>query len=134
MSNDPLLEARSQKLNIFTLHSETNFNAAAEDLNGKVQLISSYDAVWLWFEPAGSYDGTVFFEISPDGGDTWFGLQGYNLSARTTLISNIASPGSTDSVVIPVPKYTNFRARMNGGSQGSLTVTARLVDIPTSVG
>lgn len=128
------LEARAQKIQIFQLHEETAFNADAETLEGKPQLVSDYQAVWLWFVPADSYDGTVFFEISPDGGETWFAVQGYQPDARTTLISNLASPDTDDGVIIPMPDFSHFRARMNGGSQGSLTVNARLVDIPTSVG
>lgn len=128
-------EARAQKIKVFTLHDTTAFNASpATELDGKAQLVSDYQAIWLWFEPANGYDGTVTFQISPDGGTTWFAVQGYKPDARTVLIASIASPTTSDSVVIPMPDHSHFRAVMSGGSAGTLSVYARLIDIPTSVG
>lgn len=125
-------EARAQKIQIFTLQDAVAFNAA--DLNGKTQLVSSYEVVWMWFVPDGGYDGTVFFEASPDGGVTWLAVQGVQPNALGTLITNIASPTATDSVYVPIPTFSHIRARMDGGTQGSLTVFARLVDIKASIG
>ena len=134
MPTDPTYVARAQKIRVFNLHEETPFNGTADKpLAGKTQLVSAYDAVWLWFTPDGGYDGTVVFEISPDGGVTWFAVQGYQPDARTTLITSLANPAVTDSVIIPMPSHSHIRARMSAGSQGTLSVLGRLVDIPTSV-
>ena len=132
MPTDPNFDARSQKLKVFDLQDETAFDNS--DLNGKTQLISNFDTIWLWFIPGGSYDGTVNFEISPDGGVTWFPVQGFQPNAQSTLATNVASPTTSISFMIHVPDYSHFRARMSGGSQGTLTVKARLIDFDVTGG
>lgn len=128
MPTDPNFEARAQKVRIYTLHDNTAFNAAADVLNGEGLPVPSFNAIWLWFTPAGGYDGSVNFEVSPDGGTTWHTIQGFDIANKATLITSVASPDPTDSILVHVPYYSNFRARMSGGAAGSLTVYARLVD------
>lgn len=128
MPTDPNFEARAQKVQIFQLHDGTAYNASTTLLAGKYQLVSDYKAIWVWFVPAGSYDGTVNFETSPDGGATWFSIQGFATDDVGTLVTSVAAPVSTDSYMIYTPTYSHFRARMSGGTTGSLSAYARLVD------
>lgn len=113
--------------NTQTLHTATAFDAAASALAGATFNVAQYAAVLVWFDPGGSYDGTALFEVSPDAGTTWFPIDGEALNDRAVPIPSVASP--TDAVLyrISVPSFNQFRVRMSGGSQGTLTVYAQPV-------
>ena len=113
--------------NTQTLHTTTAFNAAASALAGSALSVSQFDAVLVWFEIGGAYDGTAIFEISPDAGVTWFPIDGEALNDRNVPIPSVASPGEATLYRVSVPSLTQFRVRMNGGSQGTLTVYAQPV-------
>lgn len=117
-----------QKYRVFTLHDATAYNATTALLKGTTQVIPDFNVVWVWFAPTGSYDGTVTFEISPDGGTTWFGAQGSTTATLATLVATVASPVAATSYLVYVPAWSNFRARMSGGTQGALSVYCRLTD------
>lgn len=109
-------------LPVDTLQNAVAYNAS--DLNGTAIGVSNHPAVLVWFTPAGSYDGTANFEVSPDGATTFFAVEAQSLAASATKASTVASPGATTAYLVYVPSMTDFRVRMSGGTQGSLTVKA----------
>lgn len=111
---------------ILTLQNNIAFNAS--DLTGTTVNFRNYNAALVWFVPASSYDGTANFEISPDAGATWFGTTAYyTADASRTLVASIATPVSTRLYVCAGSENSVLRVRMSGGSQGSLTVKAKLI-------
>jgi hypothetical protein len=128
--NYPANYAQNDKTKIHTLQDNTAYNASS--LNGSIKKVSDFKAVWVWFTPVGGYDGTVHFEISPDGGTTWFATSAYDPSDRTTAVTTVASPVANESYIVPMPSYSHVRVRMSGGTAGSLTVYLRLIDYSTS--
>ena len=110
-----------------TLHDGTAFDASAATLKGAEIQTERFPAVLVWFTPAASYDGTVYFEISPDDGTTWFETSAYITDSVFVLVTSVAAPVATDLYVALVPSDNVFRVRMSGGSQGSLTVEAQKV-------
>lgn len=109
---------------VLTLHSATAYNAAAAVLEGLVVDTGTHPAIAVWFTPAGSYDGTATFQISPDSGTTWFAIDGYAASVIETPVNAVATPVATTLYLIPVPAHFQFRVLMSGGTQGTLTVEA----------
>lgn len=111
-------------MDVVTLQSAVAYNAS--NLNGSTAATVLFNTALVWFTPASSYDGTATFEISPNGGTTWFGIQAEALSAIGTYLSSVASPTATVLYRIRVPAYSVLRVRMSDGTQGSLTVKALL--------
>lgn len=110
---------------IYTLHSATAYNASAGALNGASIECTSGSHVLAWFTLGAAYDGVVRMEISPDGGTTWFELTG-----KTTADADISAaftPTAAQLVIYTVPRACLFRARMSGGTVGTLSVFARQV-------
>lgn len=107
-----------------TLHLATAYDAS--DLNGLAIPTERFPAVLVWFTPS-SYDGTAYFEISPDDGATWFAASGYATDDVFTMITSVASPVATTLYVVLVPSDNDFRVRLAGGSAGTLTVEAMKV-------
>lgn len=112
---------------VFTLHDNTAFDAATEALKGRMLTTQAYQIAWCWFTPT-AYNGTVNFELSPDGGVTWFPTEAFALSNRGTKITTLPSP--TNGVVygIILPQIATVRLRMSGGSAGTLIAKCRLSD------
>lgn len=110
---------------IETLHDATAYNAAAGVLNGNTLIGRNDHYALVWFAATGSYDGTANFEISPDGGATWYATEGEAFGAFGTLLSTVASPAAATLYRFPLPSESEFRVRMSGGSQGALSVFAR---------
>lgn len=107
----------------FFLQNATAYNASV--LTGTVKAVSNDGIVWVWFTPTGSYDGTVNFEISPNGGTNWFPTQASATGTVATLVTTVASPVAATSYFVHVPAFCNFRARMSGGTQGALTIKGK---------
>ncbi len=122
-----VVDTRPQKIAVFNIHDATEFDADSAILNGSTHKVSENNSVWVWFE-SDSYDGTVYFEVSPNGGDHWFPIQGFELNDFSTLVVSVASPADADSYVIRVPTYSTVRIRMSGGTTGTLSVYLRNVD------
>lgn len=110
---------------ITTLQNATAYNASASALKGVTLEPGRDPEVSLWFVPAGTYDGTVTFQISTDDGATWFAIDGRDSSIIETPVNAVTSPAATKVYIIPVPSDCMFRALMSGGTQGSLTAYAR---------
>lgn len=102
------------------LHNATAFDAA--DLNGSTIAIT--DAALFWLVPADDYDGIVNFEISPDSGTTWFGVEAQDLTSKSKE-SLVSPPRAGRIYQISIPG--TFRLRMSGGTQGSLSAYAELI-------
>ncbi len=109
------------------LHDGTAYNASAALLKGVEIKTERFPAVLVWFTPAASYDGTVYFEISPDNGTTWFETSAYLTDSIFAMVTSVATPVATDLYVVLVPSDNQFRVRMSGGTQGSLTVESQKV-------
>ena len=109
------------------LHQGTAFDASATLLKGAETQTERFPAVLVWFTPAASYDGTVYFEISPDGGTTWFETSAYITDSIFTMVTSVIAPIATDLYVALVPSDNIFRVRMSGGTQGTLTVESQKV-------
>jgi hypothetical protein len=107
-----------------TLHSAVAYNAAAAALDGAAIQTLNYTTMLVWFTPASSYDGTATFKVSPDGGTTYFTIDGYLVSTIETPLNAVASPAATALYAVPVPANAWFRVVMSGGSQGALTTKA----------
>lgn len=105
-----------------TLQSAVAYDAA--DLNGETLDTQHFNAVQVWFTPAGSYDGTATFQVSPDAEATWFTIDGRLASTIETPLNAVASPAATGLYIVPVPSRCRFRVVMSGGTQGALTVEA----------
>jgi len=107
-----------------TLQDATAYNAST--LTGTTLPTRLFNTALVWFTLGASYDGTATFEISPDNGTTWFGIQAEALSAIGTYVSALAPPTATPLYRIRVPATSVLRVRMSGGSVGTLTVQALL--------
>ena len=104
----------------FTFQNATNFNAAS--LTGNQLSTGNNSSIMLWFTPASSYDGSIAFQFSPDGGTTWFALPFYDVtSAIGTALYTLASPGASKAYVAAIPTNAIVRLLMSGGTQGTLT-------------
>lgn len=108
------------------LQTATAYNAS--DLTGVAISTLNAGAILVWFTPAASYDGVANFEVSPNGGTTWFGVESQSLATSATKASTVSSPGAVILYTIAVPSGCLFRVRMSGGTQGSLTVSALTVN------
>lgn len=111
-------------LESITLHDATAYNAAAGALAGDTVETLNHPAMLVWFAPAGSYDGTATFQVSPDDGTTWFAVDGRALSVIETPVNAVATPVASVLYVVPVPAGCLFRVSMSGGTQGALSVLA----------
>lgn len=107
---------------VTTLQSAVAYNAS--DLNGAAIETLNTPAMLVWFTPAGSYDGTATFYVSPDGGATYFAVDGRAASTIETPLNAVATPTATVLYIVPVPSGCLFRVVMSGGTQGSLSVFA----------
>lgn len=110
----------STRSDILTLHTAAAVGAA----NGTPAPIGEEAGLILWFVPASAYDGVVTFEFSPDNETTWYPARGYPLGTGVGVLS-ITSPLVTSIFYIPLPSTTSFRARLSGGTVGTVTVKAR---------
>jgi hypothetical protein len=126
MASDPNFVTTPQKIRVYTLQDDTAFDA--DPLTGSPLVVSEYDVVWIWFVPVGGFDGVVNPEISPDGGETWFPIQGVESGDLATLVGTITAPDGTNSYIYYMPSWAMFRTRLSGGSAGSVTVKARLTN------
>lgn len=129
MANDPNYKTTPPSLRVYTLHDDTAYDAAGALLDGESLPIAQSNVVWLWFVALGSYDGDVDFEISPDGGVTWFPASGSLDTSFGTFVNGVSSPVDSASYFIYTPSWCQFRARMSGGTQGSLTVYAKMTNL-----
>jgi hypothetical protein len=118
--------AYPQKIRIFALHRHTQWYMDDDQLAGKQQLIPEFDVFTVWFEPENSYNGTVFFETSPDGCVTWFPIQGVSSAVLDVLVDSVATPTSGVYYIVYVPSWCHFRVRMEGGTQGSLSAFGKM--------
>jgi hypothetical protein len=105
-------------MGIQTLQDAVAYNAGT--LTGSS--ILAHNTVIVWFAPVDSYDGTVNFEVSVDG-TTFFPALATNLSTGAAA-TTVASPASDVLYAVAVPAQCQLRARMSGGTQGSLSVSA----------
>lgn len=99
------------------LQNDTPFDADTEDLNGVPYSPGQQSGIVAWMIP-GAYDGDITFEATFDG-ENWFEVTAYNVSDSLP-----ATPSITDEEAFYIPTVVgqNIRARMSGGSTGSLTV------------
>src|SRR5579859_5373869 len=82
---------------------------------------------------AGTFTGTVQFEVSNDQGTTWVAIQGFPLSSGASVTSATA----TGFWQFEVGGFTDIRARCSSFSSGpiSVTITASLAsaDLPNTI-
>lgn len=109
-----------------TLHSTTATNSDATTLKGLTVVPGGHNAIILWFGPLSSYDGTVNYEYSPNGGTDWYAIEARDVAAIGTATTTFATPTTTASRIVVLPAGVVFRTRLSGGTQGTLSVYGRL--------
>jgi hypothetical protein len=88
---------------------------------------AGYATAVLTLNPVGSVtSGTLNFEVSDDGGTTWYPAIGVQQDITTAGVTTTASATTKKLYTIPVVGYTNVRARLNPVVGGSGTVNLRL--------
>lgn len=121
-----LVAPRFGRQEVRLLHDQTSFDDSADDLLGASVNTESHQGALVWFSVGGSYNGTVHFEASPDGGVRWFPIYTEPLSDPSTGLTS-ATPTEDELYITPLPHIMEYRVRMEGGTQGSLTVHARFI-------
>jgi len=118
------------RLTIYTFHNNTAYNASSTALKGEDFNTQSYDHAIIWVVPTGNYDGTINFEVSPDGGDTWLAIDARELDDITANLSTwtIDGTNTVSGVSIKLPHIFQIRARLSDGTAGNVTVKGRFVD------
>lgn len=70
----------------------------------------------------GTFSGTVLFEVSPDGGITWYSKVLNQEGAQNTNASSATAPGSWSG---SIAGYTHLRTRLHPVSSGSVAILLR---------
>jgi hypothetical protein len=105
---------------------DTLQNAAAANGNGSTHSVASYGTTV--FSITGSFSATVNFEVSADGGTTWYALSCYAIGGSdivtTATAAGLFRANSTGC--------DQVRARISGYASGNVTVKARSTNAPMS--
>ncbi len=78
---------------------------------------------------AGSFVGTLNFEVSPDNGTTWYAIQG-NLVGGSMLGTTATGPGAWR---FNIAGFTTMRVRLSPVTSGSASITLRASREPYNV-
>lgn len=109
--------------------SDTGTSGVVQNNNDAVTLAIAGGVATALVQIAGSFVGTLNFEVSPDNGTTWYTLQG-NQVGGSTLGTTATGPGAWR---FNIAGFTHVRVRLSPVTSGSASITLRTSREPYNV-
>ncbi len=107
--------------NIQTSRSTASWTSATSVNTALSLMVTNYSSALVTFNPSGTITaGVITFEVSDDGGTTWFGIQAARLNSFTADLTYNLS-GLIQAWGIDIGGLTNFRIRLSTVITGSGT-------------
>jgi hypothetical protein len=114
------------------LHAASTEWTSAAALDSKLSVpLSGFSTVELSFSPSGTISaGTLNFEVSDDGGTTWYAIAGARVDTPTVESTFSLNAATKQAWQVRATGFTTFRVRLNPAITG--TGSAVITAVPTS--
>ncbi len=109
--------------------TDTSTTGVVQNTNDAVTLAIPGGLATALAQIAGTFVGTLSFEVSPDNGTTWYAIQG-NLVGGSTLGTQASGPGAWR---FNIAGFTHVRVRLSPVTSGSASITLRASREPYNV-